>query len=111
VNLIDNAVEYTPAGTAIEIGAAAENGSIVVDVADRGPGVPAGMEDRVFEKFFRANSAAARRRGIGLGLAVCRGIVAAHGGTIGVSNRPDGGARFRFTLPRTGPPPTVDSSA
>jgi two-component system sensor histidine kinase KdpD len=111
VNLIDNAVEYTPAGTPIEIGAAAEDGRIVVDVADRGPGVPAGTEGRVFEKFFRAGTSAARRRGIGLGLAVCRGIVTAHGGTIGVSNRPDGGARFRFTLPRTGPPPAVDSSA
>jgi len=100
VNLIDNAVEYTPAGTPIEIRAAAEDGRVVVDVADRGPGVPLGMEDRVFEKFFRANASTAGRRGIGLGLAVCRGIVAAHGGTIAVANRHEGGARFRFTLPR-----------
>jgi two-component system sensor histidine kinase KdpD len=110
VNLIDNALEYTPAGTAIEISALAREGAVVIEVADRGPGVPAGTEARVFEKFFRAHAPASGRRGTGLGLAICRGIVEGHGGTIGVENRAGGGAAFRFTLPATDPPPPVDSS-
>jgi two-component system sensor histidine kinase KdpD len=62
----------------------------------------------VFDKFFRASEA---RRGIGLGLAICRGIVEAHGGAIAAFNRPEGGACFRFTLPLDTSPPVVDSTA
>ena len=111
VNLIDNALEHAPAEVPIDICARAADGQMVVEVADRGPGLPAGTEHRVFEKFFRADARGPRRHGIGLGLAICRGIVQMHGGTIGAANREGGGAVFRFTLPITGPAPSVDSSA
>jgi two-component system sensor histidine kinase KdpD len=111
VNLIDNALEHTPGDVPIDIAARATDGRIVVDVSDRGPGLPAGAEERVFDKFFRAHATGLSRRGIGLGLAICRGIVEMHGGTISACNRPGGGAVFRFTLPLTGPAPSVDSSA
>lgn len=106
-NLLDNAIEYTPKQSPIELAATALEGEITIQVSDRGPGLPAGTEKRVFEKFFRIRPAEARR-GIGLGLAISRGIVEAHGGTITAADRPGGGAVFRFTLPRTAPPPTVD---
>jgi two-component system sensor histidine kinase KdpD len=105
MNLLDNAVEYTPDGTTIEVHARALPHVVEVEVADDGPGVPAGTEDRVFQKFFRAN-AAASRRGIGLGLTICRGIVEAHGGIIRASNRASGGASFCFTIPMS-PPPSI----
>jgi two-component system sensor histidine kinase KdpD len=104
VNLLENAVKYTPAGTAIEISAAAEGNVVRVEVADSGPGLPVGEEGRVFDKFYRAPGAVAQS-GIGLGLTICRGIITAHGGRIWAENRPGGGAAFRFTLPLTGVPP------
>lgn len=109
-NLLENAAKHTPAGTAIEVSAQREGGLVTVEVADSGPGLPAGSEDRIFEKFFRG----ARPRqdgGFGLGLAICRGLVEAHGGTIRAGNRPEGGARFRFSLPIEGTPPAPPSEA
>jgi two-component system, OmpR family, sensor histidine kinase KdpD len=107
-NLIDNAVEYTPADAPIEINARASDEGVIVEVADRGPGVPSGTENRVFEKFFRIQTAD-NRHGIGLGLAIARGIVEAHGGMISMTNRPGGGAIFRFTLPVVDAPLMIDS--
>jgi two-component system sensor histidine kinase KdpD len=104
INLLENAVKYTPAGTPIEISAVVTDGVVRVDVADRGPGLPPGEEARIFEKFHRVPSAAVAG-GIGLGLTICRGIVTAHGGRIWAENRADGGAVFRFTLPLAGSPP------
>ena len=104
VNLLENALRYTPAGSPIELRASAAPGEIVVEVLDRGPGLVPGEEERIFEKFFRGESARSRR-GAGLGLAVSRAIVEAHGGTIRAENRAGGGAAFRFTLPVTGGPP------
>jgi two-component system sensor histidine kinase KdpD len=107
-NLLDNAVEYTPPDTLIEIAAFANEQSVTIEVSDRGPGLPAGAEKRVFEKFFRASHPDVRsRRGIGLGLAICRSIIEAHGGTITADNRAGGGATFRFTLPIGGTPPSI----
>jgi two-component system sensor histidine kinase KdpD len=103
VNLLENAAQHTPPGTPVEIGAEARPDEVLVWVADRGPGLPPGEEERVFEKFHRA--AAAPSAGVGLGLAICRGIVAAHGGRIWAENRAGGGAIFRFTIPITGTPP------
>ncbi len=105
VNLLENAVKYTPAGTPIEISASVRDGAIVVDVADRGPGFPPGEEGRIFEKFYRLPGAAATG-GVGLGLTICRGIVTAHGGRIWAENRAGGGAVFHFTLPLVGTPPS-----
>jgi two-component system sensor histidine kinase KdpD len=106
VNLLDNAVEYTPRGAPIEISANTGERQIVVEVADGGPGLPAGREQQVFQKFFRAHGNGGRR-GIGLGLAICKGLVEAHGGSITAANRPAGGAAFTFTLPIEGAPPPV----
>jgi two-component system, OmpR family, sensor histidine kinase KdpD len=97
-NLIENAARHTRPGTAITVSAAVEGGEAIVDVADDGPGVPSDALDRVFEPFFRGSSGGAPR-GTGLGLAVARGLVEAHGGHISVRNRLEGGAVFRFTLP------------
>jgi two-component system sensor histidine kinase KdpD len=108
-NLLDNALEYTPPGITIEIAARANGQEVTVEVADRGPGLPPGTERRVFEKFFRAG-AGEPGRGIGLGLAISRGIVEAHGGRINAANRTGGGAVFTFTLPRTAEPPPIDAT-
>jgi two-component system sensor histidine kinase KdpD len=108
VNLLDNAVEHTPPSSPIDIAGAAVNGHVTIDIADHGPGLPKGAENRIFEKFFRAHGGA-NRRGIGLGLAICRTIVEGHGGTITAENRPGGGAIFHITLPQS-QPPKVDAS-
>jgi two-component system, OmpR family, sensor histidine kinase KdpD len=113
VNLLDNAALYTPAGTALDIAARAGEGHLVLEVGDRGPGLPRDDPNRVFQKFFRGGQRAGQaaddgsRRGVGLGLAICKGIVELHQGTITAENRPEGGALFRITLPVGGTPPTV----
>jgi two-component system sensor histidine kinase KdpD len=106
VNLLENALKYSPAGTPIDIAVAAGPGEVTVSVADRGGGLKPGDELRVFEKFYRANGQASGS-GAGLGLAICRGIVELHGGRIWAENRAGGGAVFRFTLPIDGTPPAI----
>jgi two-component system sensor histidine kinase KdpD len=105
LNLLENAAKHTPDGSPVEIAAHATEQAIVVDVADRGPGLPPGDEERIFDKFFRGRKAGAS--GAGLGLAICRGVAQAHGGTLVASTRPGGGALFRMTLPLIGKPPTA----
>ncbi len=105
-NLLENAAKYTPPGTTISISAEAGRDEIVVSVADEGPGLPPGEEERIFDKFHRAAPEAAQS-GVGLGLSICKAIVQAHGGTIAAENLPLGGAVFRFTLPLTDAPPEV----
>jgi two-component system sensor histidine kinase KdpD len=107
INLLENAVKYTPAGTRVEISAEAAMGAVQVTVADRGPGLPPGDENRIFEKFYRGASAEPGK-GVGLGLTICRGIITAHGGRIWAEARPGGGILIRFTLPLSGlPPPPI----
>jgi two-component system sensor histidine kinase KdpD len=112
VNLLDNAAKFSPPGAPIELSVAMEgpasmNGTVpVVSVADRGPGLVPGTERKVFEKFFRAEGQS--QTGSGIGLAICRGIIELHGGSITAENREGGGAVFRFTLPpATGRRPPV----
>jgi two-component system sensor histidine kinase KdpD len=97
VNLIENAVKYTPSGTPIEVAAEASPDAIVTEIRDRGPGFAPGEETRVFEKFYRGKSEGVR--GAGLGLAICKAIVTAHRGSLEAMNRPGGGAIFRIRLP------------
>jgi two-component system, OmpR family, sensor histidine kinase KdpD len=99
-NLFDNIVKYTPAGTQVRITAAAEKQIIRVYVDDEGPGLPAGESARLFEKFQRGSEEGSIA-GVGLGLAICRAIIRAHGGSIEAQQRPGGGARFELTLPAT----------
>jgi K+-sensing histidine kinase KdpD len=96
INLLDNAIKYTRSESPLEVSAFLTDGMVTVQVADRGPGLDPGEEQRVFEKFHRGS--ASHARGAGLGLAICRGIIEAHGGRIWAENRPGGGAVFRFTL-------------
>jgi two-component system sensor histidine kinase KdpD len=109
VNLIENALKYTPAESAIEVSASATASELTVEVADRGPGVPPGDERRVFEKFQRLEIKG-QQGGVGLGLTICRGIVEAHGGRIEVVNREGGGSAFRFFIPIVGRPPAMSES-
>lgn len=102
INLLDNDLKYTPQGTPLELTAAVQEAHVVVELLDRGPGIPEGAEERIFEKFMRGSSA---RGGIGLGLTICRAIIAAHGGRIWAENREGGGAVFKFTLPMEEEPP------
>ena len=108
VNLLENAAKYTPDGTQIDIIARARNDQVVINVEDHGPGLPLGKEEAIFEKFERGNKESATP-GVGLGLAICRAIVQAHGGTISGANREGGGARFTIILPQ-GLPPSDDGS-
>jgi two-component system, OmpR family, sensor histidine kinase KdpD len=109
INLVENAIKHTPPGSPIDVRARELDGEVEIEVADRGPGVDRVNEERVFEKFFRAQEG--EGGGVGLGLTICRGIVSAHVGRIWVQGRPEGGASFRFTLPLdhevAAPPPLV----
>lgn len=115
INLLDNALKYTPHDSPLVLAAHAgppvpdtvTPASVIVSVADHGPGLPPGEEERIFEKFVRVQQAGVGR-GVGLGLAICRGMIAAHGGLIWAENRPDGGAVFCFSLPIEGEPPLLD---
>src|SRR5687767_257381 len=113
INLLENALRHTPPGTPIQVSAWRDGEGIVVEVADRGPGIPEGQEEVVFAKFHRAEAPGRPlpTDGSGLGLTICRGIVSAHGGRIWVEPRPGGGAAFRFTLPMTGVPPSAPREA
>ena len=105
INLMENAAKYALAGTVIEVSASAGNKEAVVEVADRGQGIPVGEEVRIFDKFYRAKPA--REGGVGLGLTICRGIIEAHGGRIWAENRTGGGAVFRFAIPLSEEQPPI----
>jgi len=105
INLLDNAVKHTRPGTPIMIVATASGDTVRVEVTDRGPGLPPGTEHDVFEKFWRGPGAGGR--GAGLGLAISKAIVQAHGGRIWAQNVPEGGAAFFFSLPNPEKPPAL----
>jgi two-component system sensor histidine kinase KdpD len=105
VNLLENAIRYTPPASPIEVSARSDSHNLVVTVADHGPGIPAIELERIFGSFYQVKSrlnegeSIAQHQGSGLGLAVCRGFVEAHGGRIWAVNRESGGVKFLFTLP------------
>jgi len=102
-NLLENAAKYTSPGSRIVVAAQLFGTWVNVTVYDNGPGLPPGKEDALFEKFTRGERESAKP-GVGLGLAICRAIVEAHGGTIKACASPEGGAGFVFSLPRGTPP-------
>jgi PAS domain S-box-containing protein len=100
-NLLSNAIKYTPAGGTVTVSAYPGDTAVTVDVTDTGIGIPDEQYPKLFTRFFRASTATDRKiKGTGLGLAVTRAIVEAHGGTITAAPGPDGGTRFTVTLPR-----------
>ena len=109
VNLLENAAKYTPKTASIRISARAGDGRLRIAVADDGPGIRTGQEAAIFEKFTRG-ARESSIAGVGLGLAICKAIVEAHGGTIAAANAAGGGAAFSFTLP-LGTPPAVEEEA
>jgi signal transduction histidine kinase len=96
-NLLGNALKFTPGGGRVEVDAVAEGGEIRCVVSDTGPGIPPDQLPHVFDRFWQARRA--DRRGLGLGLAIVRGLVEAHGGRVWVESEPGQGSRFQFTLP------------
>ncbi|KIA80634.1 DUF4118 domain-containing protein [Chromobacterium amazonense] len=103
VNLLENAGKYTPAGSHIQLAARHEGDKVRISVSDDGPGLPANMEHKAFDKFSRGTPESTTP-GVGLGLAICRAIIENHGGTIDAGNLHPHGARFSFTLPAGTPP-------
>jgi two-component system sensor histidine kinase KdpD len=108
INLLENAIKYTPEQTPVTISGWISHQELLLEVADRGPGLIPGDEELVFEKFYQASSGSAR--GVGLGLTICRSIIEAHAGHIWAANRPGGGATFRFTLPLEAGAPLLDKT-
>jgi two-component system sensor histidine kinase KdpD len=100
-NLVENATKYAPPGTEITVSVRCANGEVRVAVEDHGPGIPQTSLAHVFDAFYRVADGTPRPAGFGLGLAVAKGLVEAHGGRIWAEDRPGNGARFTFTLPVT----------
>ncbi len=109
-NILENAAKYTPPASRIVLAARTNGDFLEVSITDNGPGLPAGQEQGIFEKFTRGKHESATS-GVGLGLAICRAIVEAHGGTIRAEASAEGGAAFIFTLPLGTPPALADPEA
>jgi len=97
--LIDNALKYSLPKGSITIGAKASETGVLISVVDQGPGIPEEEQSRVFEKFYRIGKERFQIKGTGMGLAVAREIVRAHGGEIGLKSTPGHGSEFHFSLP------------
>jgi signal transduction histidine kinase len=110
LNLIENAVKHTPPGTRVRASTAVSNGDVTVTVQDDGQGIPAELQDRIFERFVRAAGDRSadvrdRGRGSGLGLSIVRAVAESHGGSVALEDSPDGrGTRFVVRLPADGAP-------
>ena len=100
INLVDNAIKYTPVGSHIDITTTGDQDTIEIRIADNGAGVPDSEKEKIFEMFYSgSNPIADCRRSLGLGLSLCRSIVNVHGGSITVSDNQPTGTVFRFTIP------------
>lgn len=102
-NLLDNALKYTPAGGLVTVAVRPLNGQAEVRVSDTGPGIPPDHQERIFDRWTRVPGSKGRRRGLGLGLALCRSVVEAHGGRIWVESEVGQGSTFAFTIGLTEP--------
>jgi two-component system sensor histidine kinase KdpD len=110
-NLLENAAKYAPPETPIDLRARLDKGAIEFAIVDRGPGIPAGERERVFDKFYRLGRDGRRASGTGLGLAITRGLIEANGGRVWVEATPGGGATFRFAIPLGGVVPARPTPA
>lgn len=100
INIIDNAIKYTPCGSTIKLTVSKKNDMLYTSIADNGPGIPDKLKSNVFEMFFTGdNKIADNRRSLGLGLALCKSIINAHGGELTLTDNTPHGAVFTFTLP------------
>ena len=103
VNLINNAIKYTPPGSCIQIETCTNDKQVEVRIKDDGPGIPDEKKEKIFEMFYTgADKIADSRRSLGLGLALCQNVIQAHHGTIKVEDNVPHGAIFTFTLPAGG---------
>jgi signal transduction histidine kinase len=111
LNLLDNAVRYTPAGSHLELRLRRAGGDAVIEVTDDGPGIPAPLRQQVFDRFVRGEGPAdtAVGAGSGLGLAIVRAVAASHGGTVEAAESEAGGALFRIRLPLANPEQTLSA--
>jgi len=98
INLMENAVKYSPNGGEITLGALQRDNQVCISVKDSGPGIPKNMQNRIFDKFSRVKYSDVPK-GVGLGLAFCRLAIEAHGGKIWVESEPGQGSTFWFALP------------
>jgi two-component system sensor histidine kinase KdpD len=110
INLLENAARHTPDGTPVQVRASVSGGFLRVEIADSGPGIPLDEQDEIFEKFSRGKLAK-QGTGFGLGLTICKSILAAHQGRIWARNRSEGGANFIFELPVEAVQPQVPVEA
>ncbi|MBR2498971.1 MAG: GHKL domain-containing protein, partial [Clostridia bacterium] len=100
INILDNAMKYTPSDSTITVTTEKQNDKAIISIADNGSGIPDELKERVFDMFYTgANKLADSRRSIGLGLALCKSIISVHGGEIFVKDNVPSGAIFTFTLP------------
>ncbi|MBK7406124.1 MAG: HAMP domain-containing histidine kinase [Phycisphaerales bacterium] len=111
VNLLRNAISFSPSGENIDVRAALDGDFAEISVRDRGPGVPEEMLELIFDRFFQAPSTGPRRSGSGLGLAIARSVASLHGGAVRVENCPDRGAAFTVRLPLAGREPEKPADA
>ena len=108
INLLLNARRHAP-DSAVDLSAWMGTGTLELEVADQGPGIPEAFRERIFDKFFRVPGSTGEG-GVGIGLAICDAIAKAHEGKIWVEERPGGGASFRVSLPLVGQPPVLPDS-
>ncbi len=101
-NLLENALKYSAAECQVDVSAEVRAGQLTIEIADRGPGIPAADAERIFDKFYRGPASCQGRPGIGLGLAIARGQIRALGGEVNFRPRPDGGSIFAIRLPAHG---------
>jgi two-component system sensor histidine kinase KdpD len=111
MNLIDNAVKYSPDNSPIDVAVRQTPAGVELEVADRGCGFTPGDEVKVFDLFYRGSDGRSDQRGTGIGLAICRAIAEVHNGKISASNRAGGGATVRLNLPLNEVPPQVAERA
>jgi signal transduction histidine kinase len=100
-NLVENAAKYSRKGRPILVGAKTSGDMVIINVSDKGEGIPSTLLDKVFERFYQGDTVVTGRKdGIGLGLSICRALVEAHGGKIWVESEVGKGSKFNFSLPK-----------